>query len=63
MYSIWYLTKSYGKVDQITELMDRTTFYFVPCVSPDSRAHWFREPSSWLDEYRRIYKLMETHLK
>ena len=23
----------------------------------------FREPESWLDEYRRIYKLFETHLK
>ena len=26
-------------------------------------AHGFREPSSWLDEYRRILKLFETHLK
>ncbi len=25
--------------------------------------HGFREPSSWLDEYRRILKLFETHLK
>lgn len=25
--------------------------------------HGFREPSSWLDEYRRIYKLFESHLK
>lgn len=25
--------------------------------------HGFKEPSSWLDEYRRIYKLMETHVK
>jgi dipeptidyl aminopeptidase/acylaminoacyl peptidase len=25
--------------------------------------HAFREPSSWLDEYRRILKLFETHLK
>ena len=25
--------------------------------------HGFREPSSWTDEYRRIYKLFETHLK
>jgi dipeptidyl aminopeptidase/acylaminoacyl peptidase len=24
--------------------------------------HGFREPSSWLDEYRRILKLFETHL-
>ncbi|MCA9296878.1 MAG: hypothetical protein KC983_10175, partial [Phycisphaerales bacterium] len=26
LYSIWYLTKSYGEVDQLTELMDRTAF-------------------------------------
>jgi dipeptidyl aminopeptidase/acylaminoacyl peptidase len=25
--------------------------------------HGFREPSSWLDEYRRIFKLFETNLK
>ena len=24
--------------------------------------HGFKQPSSWLDEYRRIYKLFETHL-
>lgn len=24
--------------------------------------HSFKQPSSWLDEYRRIYKLFETHL-
>jgi len=46
LYTIWYLTKSYGRVDQLTELMDRTTFYLVPCVSPDSRAHWFREANT-----------------
>ncbi len=26
-------------------------------------AHGFREPSSWLDEYRRIYELFEENLK
>lgn len=26
-------------------------------------AHGFRQPSSWLDEYSRILKLFETHLK
>jgi dipeptidyl aminopeptidase/acylaminoacyl peptidase len=25
--------------------------------------HAFRQPTSWLDEYRRIFKLFETHLK
>ena len=26
-------------------------------------AHAFTQPTSWLDEYRRVYKLFETHLK
>jgi dipeptidyl aminopeptidase/acylaminoacyl peptidase len=26
-------------------------------------SHGFVEPTSWLDEYRRIFKLFETHLK
>jgi hypothetical protein len=46
LYSIWYLTKCYGKVGDITELVDRTAFYFLPSVNPDSRAHWFREPNT-----------------
>ncbi|MEM7245844.1 MAG: prolyl oligopeptidase family serine peptidase [Acidobacteriota bacterium] len=25
--------------------------------------HGFRQPTSWLDEYRRIYKLFETHVR
>lgn len=41
LYSIWYLTKSYGKVEQLTQLMDRAAFYFLPTVNPDGRAYWF----------------------
>ncbi len=46
LYAIWYLTKSYGKVDQLTELMDRVAFYFVPSQNPDGRDYWFHEPNS-----------------
>lgn len=46
LYSIWYLTKSYGKVPKLTELMDRTTFYFIPMVNPDGRARWFDTPAN-----------------
>ncbi|MAY74024.1 MAG: peptidase M14 [Phycisphaerae bacterium] len=45
-YSIWYLTKEYGKTPAITDLLDRTTFYMLPVVNPDSRAAWFRDPST-----------------
>jgi hypothetical protein len=45
LYSIWYLAKSYGEVEPLTELMDRVAFYFVPMVNPDGRAGWFAEPN------------------
>lgn len=41
LYSIWYLAKSYGKVPQLTELMNRCAFYFVPMANPDGRQYWF----------------------
>jgi len=46
LYSIWYLTKSYGEVEQLTELIDRTAFYFVPSINPDGRAEWFANPNT-----------------
>jgi len=46
LYSIWYLTKSYGKVDQLTELVDRVAFYFLPSQNPDGRAEWFGNPNT-----------------
>ncbi len=46
LYSIWYLTKSYGEVDQLTELIDRVAFYFLPMQNPDGRAEWFANPNT-----------------
>lgn len=46
LYSIWYLTKSYGQVDQLTELVDRVAFYFLPSQNPDGRAEWFANPNT-----------------
>lgn len=46
LYSIWYLTKSYGQVEQLTELMDRVAFYFLPSQNPDGRAEWFGNPNT-----------------
>jgi hypothetical protein len=46
LYIIDYMLKNYGKRDRVTESMDRAAFYFVPTVSPDSRALWFDEPST-----------------
>ncbi|MCA9302743.1 MAG: hypothetical protein KC996_01325 [Phycisphaerales bacterium] len=46
LYSIWYLTKSFGTVDQLTELINDTAFYFLPTQNPDGRAEWFANPNT-----------------
>ena len=46
LYSIWYLTKSYGKIDALTKLMDERAFYMLPMENPDGRSVWFDGPSS-----------------
>jgi|TARA_B100000959_G_scaffold284125_1_gene354899 hypothetical protein len=46
LYSIWYLCKSYGVIDRITELVDERSFYFVPMANPDGREVWFHQPAT-----------------
>ena len=46
LYSIWYLTKSYGRIDRLTRLVDERAFYFVPMANPDGREVWFHEPAT-----------------
>lgn len=46
LYLAWLLCDRYGEWDRITELVDRTTFYIVPTVNVDSRAHWFSDPTN-----------------
>ena len=46
LYSIWYLCKSYGVIDRITELVDERSFYFVPMENPDGREVWFHDPAN-----------------
>jgi hypothetical protein len=46
LYTIWYLTENYGRVDKITKIVDERVFYVVPTVNPDGRAHWFNKPNT-----------------
>lgn len=46
-------------VQRLIELEKETFETAIYPVEP----HGFRQPSSWLDEYRRIFKLFETNLK
>jgi len=46
LYTVWYLVEQYGRNETITKLVDRTAFYFVPCVNPDGRQNWFDAQNS-----------------
>lgn len=46
LYTAWYLAKMHGANKPLTELIDRTAFYLVPVVNPDSRVAWFKGPSN-----------------
>ncbi|MEM7205679.1 MAG: M14 family metallopeptidase [Planctomycetota bacterium] len=46
LYLVWYLMEHYGKLDRVTELVDRVAWYIVPSVNVDARAHWFAEANT-----------------
>lgn len=46
LYIAWYLTEQYGRNPQLTKLVNERTFYIVPTVNPDGRAHWFNAPNT-----------------
>jgi hypothetical protein len=46
LYSLWYLTKEYGRNERLTEMLDRTAIYLCPSVNPDGRAYWFAEANT-----------------
>lgn len=37
LYTIWYLMENYGRIEQITRLIDERVFYIMPTVNPDGR--------------------------
>jgi len=40
------LLTNYGKISEITEVVDRNTFYIIPVVNVDGRAHFFDDPNT-----------------
>ncbi len=46
MYTAWYLTENYGRIDRITQLLDQKVFYLIPTINPDGRDHWFHEANT-----------------
>ena len=40
LYTIWYLMENYGRIDDVTKLVDERVFYIVPTVNPDGRDYF-----------------------
>jgi hypothetical protein len=45
-YTAWYLLNGYGRVAQVTHLLDTRVFYLIPTINPDGRDAWLRGPHS-----------------
>ncbi len=45
-YTAWYLCHQYGRIDKVTELLDRGVFYLIPTINPDGRDRWFHRAQS-----------------
>jgi len=46
LYTIWYLMENYGRIDEITRLVDERVFYLLPSVNPDGRDFFLDEHGS-----------------
>lgn len=46
LYSLWYLTRAYGHNEDLTELLDNYSFYFMVSQNPDGRDYWFEEANT-----------------
>ena len=39
-YTAWYLCHQYGRLPEVTDLLDHSVFYLVPTINPDGRDRW-----------------------
>jgi hypothetical protein len=46
LYTIWYLMENYGRIDEITRLVDERVFYILPSVNPDGRDYFLHGAGS-----------------
>lgn len=40
LYTIWYLMENYGRIEDVTRLVNERVFYIAPCVNPDGRQYF-----------------------
>ena len=46
LYFLNYILTKYEKNDEITKIVDKNTFYVIPVVNVDGRAHFFEDPNT-----------------
>ncbi len=46
LYLADYLLKNYGKLERITQVVDRNAFYIIPVVNVDGRYHFFADANT-----------------
>src|SRR5512143_873017 len=44
LYTIWYLMENYGRIADVTKLVDERVFYIIPTVNPDGRQYFMESP-------------------
>jgi hypothetical protein len=44
LYTIWYLMENYGRIPDVTRLVDERVFYIIPTVNPDGRQYFMEGP-------------------
>lgn len=45
-YTVWYLMENYGRIADITKLVDERVFYIIPTVNPDGRDYFLNGTGS-----------------
>ena len=45
-YTVWYLMENYGRIPDITKLVDERVFYIIPTVNPDGRDYFLHGTGS-----------------
>jgi hypothetical protein len=45
LYTAWYLMENYGRLDDVTRLVNERVFYIIPTVNPDGRQYFMEAPS------------------
>jgi hypothetical protein len=54
-YTAWYLCHQYGRLADVTDLLDRCVFYLVPTINPDARNRWLQGSKTYSRSGLRPY--------